>query len=178
MSHSAPDKTEIKLAQLPHQLFLFNTIGNHVLLTVITISVAMSSPLWTLLIPVISLSIMGFTLIRGTALKNHASGLVRCHWQIVMRRTLLFLITYGVLAGAATMGWLLYAYGGVMKELAFALVGGLGLLPMMVMVLALTVIESETLTHAGKGWIPDWAIRKYGTEAEKQALEAELNAAA
>lgn len=177
MSSSAVHKQETRLAQLPHQLFLFNTIGNHVLLTVITISIAMSSPLWTLLIPFISICIIGFTLVRGMSLKNHPSMLIRCHWQIVMRRTRIFLISYATLAVAASLGWLLFTYGGAMKELVFALVGGLGLMPVMVMVLALTVIESESLTHAAQNYVPDWALRKYGTDEEKRALEEDLAAA-
>ncbi|MFC1747303.1 hypothetical protein ACFL2V_00700 [Pseudomonadota bacterium] len=180
MSDAAPTKDELKLAQLPHQLFLFNSIGNHVLLTVITVSVAMSNPLLTLLIPIVSAIIVAFTLIRGGGLKNHASLLVRCHWGIAMRRTRMLLIGYAAIGTAATIAWLLYTQVGIMKELAFALAGGLGILPFMVMVLGLTIIESETLNHAGDGFSPDWARRRFGTEAEVKVLEEELaaNAAA
>ena len=171
MSNDDVDKTLIRLAQLPHQLFLFNSIGNHVLLMVITISVAISNPLLTLLIPAISALIIGYTLIRGASLKNHESLLVRSHWGIVMRRTRIFLIGYAALATAGTTAWLLYTYAGAMKELMLALVGGLGLLPMMVLILALTIIESETLNHAGSGYVPDWARRRFGTEEEKKVLE-------
>lgn len=170
------DAAELRLAQLPHQLFLFNSIGNHVLLTVITISVAMSNPLLTLLIPITSFSIIAYTLIRGSKLVQHDSLLVRAHWSIVLRRTKIFLIGYASLATASTLAWLLYSYAGAMKELMFALVGGLGLLPMMVLVLALTIIESETLTHAGQGFVPDWARRRFGSDAEVKALEQELAA--
>ncbi len=165
---------EIRLAQLPHQLFLFNSIGNHVLLTVITISVAVSNPLLTLIIPIISALIISYTLIKGKAMAKQESLLVRAHWGIVVRRTKIFLIGYALLATAATLAWLLYTYGGAMKELMFALVGGLGLLPMMVLILALTIIESETLNHAHKGFVPDWAVRRFGTDAENKALEEGL----
>ena len=180
MSDITYSKDELNLASLPHQLFLSNSIGNHVLLTVITVSIAMTYPLLTLLIPTVSAAIIIFTLVRGSKLKNHQSLLVRCHWQIAMRRTRIFLIGYAVLATAAGLAWLLFAYGGAMKELVFALVGGLGLLPFMVMVLALTIMESESLNHAGEGFIPDWARRRFGTEEEVKVLEEELaaNAAA
>ena len=168
------DPAELRLAQLPHQLFLFNSIGNHVLMTVITISIAMSNPLLTLLIPAISFSIIAYTLIRGSRLIRHPSLLVRAHWVIVMRRTKIFLIGYATLAIASSLAWLFYTYADAMKELMFALVGGLGLLPMMVLVLALTIIESETLNHAGQGFVPDWARRRFGSEAEIEALEREL----
>lgn len=175
MSSDTPySHQEIHLAQLPHQLFLFNSVGNHVLLSVITISVAMSNPLLTLLIPIISVLIIAYTFIRGRVMAKHESLLVRSHWGIVMRRTRIFLIGYALLATAATLGWLLYSYGGAMKELMFALVGGLGMLPMMVLILALTILESETLGYAHRGFVPDGAIRRFGTEAEKKALEEGL----
>lgn len=171
MSDTLPNKQELRLAQLPHHLFLFNTIGNHVLLTVITISVAISNPLLTLLIPAFSIAIIGYTLAKGPAMLKHPSMLVRCHWAIVMRRTRIFLIGYAILAGAATLGWVLHTYVGVMKELLFALVGGLGLLPFMVMILALTIMESEALHHAGQGSVPDWARKRFGSAEKKRALE-------
>ncbi len=176
MSETSPSKQAIRQAQLPHHLFLFNTIGNHVLLTVITISVAMSNPLLTLLIPAISVAIIGYTLVKGAAMSKHESMLVRFHWAIVVRRTRILLIGYTLLAFAATLGWILHTYVGVMKELLFALVGGLGLLPFMVLILALTIMESETLHNAGDGFVPDWARRRFGTQAEKRALEQELAA--
>lgn len=176
MSDTSFNKQEIRQAQLPHHLFLFNTIGNHVLLTVITISVAISNPLLTLLIPAISAVIIGYTFAKGRSMKKHESPLVRCHWSMVVRRTRIFLIGYIVLAGAATLGWVLHTYVGVMKELLFALVGGLGLLPFMVLILALTIMESEALHHAGQGHVPDWARKRFGTAEEKKALEQEAAA--
>jgi len=172
MSDQMYTHEEMKLAQLPHQLFVFNTIGNHVLLTVMTISVAMSSPLWTLIIPSLSLLIISYTFLRGRTLIQHESTLVRCHWGIVMRRTKIFLIGYIALAIAATLGVLLHTYTGVMKELLFALVGGLGLLPFMVLILTLTILESDTLNHANKGFVADSLIKRWGSDAEKAALAA------
>ncbi len=176
MSEATYSKEEIKLSQLPHQLFLFNSIGNHVLLTVITISVAISNPLLTLLIPTVTISTLGYLFFRGSALKNHDSLLVRCHWGIAVRRTRILCIGYGVVFVAATISWLAFTYGGMMKELAFALVGGLGLLPFMATVLALTIMESEALNHAGDGFNPDSAVRRFGTEDEIRLLEAQLAA--
>ena len=89
-----------------------------------------------------------------------------------MRRTRIFLIGYIALGTASTLAWLLYNYAGAMTELMFALVGGLGLLPMMVLIIALALIKSETLTHAGQGFVPDWAKRRFGNESEKRELES------
>jgi len=167
-SNIPANQKELRLAQLPHQLFLFNSIGNHVLLTVITISVAISNPWLTLLIPFISISIIAFTFIRGKTFVRHSSFLVRAHWGIVLRRTRILLIGYIILISASILAWVLYSYAGAMKELMFALVGGLGLLPMMVLILALTIIESESLNNAGNGFVPEWARMRFESEEERK----------
>jgi len=161
------DQKELRLAQLPHQLFLFNSIGNHVLLTVITISVAISNPWLTLLIPFVSILIIAFTFTRGKTFTRHSSFLVRAHWGIVLRRTRILLVGYIILISASILAWALYSYAGAIKELMFALVGGLGLLPMMVLILALTIIESESLYHASKNIVPEWAKMRFESKEER-----------
>ncbi len=153
MSEHNYSKKELKTAQLPHQLFLFNMIGNHVLLSIITAS--NSSHLWvTAIVPIISVLVISYTFLRSrTELKSECL-LIRTHWQIVIKRTKIFLLAYVMLFIGGMTAWLLYSYAGVMKELAFAVVGGLGILPTMVTVLVLTVMESETLGHALHGRIP------------------------
>lgn len=153
MSESVHSKKELKAAQLPHQLFLFNLVGNHILLTVITAS--NSSHLWVIaIVPIISILIISYTLIRGKSAVNSDCLLIKSHWTIVVKRTKIFLITYVMLFIGGMIAWLLYSYAGVMKELAFAIVIGLGILPTMVTVLVLTVMESETIGQAMKGVIP------------------------
>ena len=153
MSEQTYSKKELKAAQLPHQLFLFNMVGNHILLSIITAS--NSSFLWvTAIVPVISILVISYTLIRGRSEVNSDCLLISSHWQVVVKRTKIFLIAYVALFIGSVIAWLLYSYAGVMKELAFAVVGGLGILPVMVTVLVLTVMESETLGHALHGRLP------------------------
>ncbi len=165
MSEHIYTKKELKAAQLPHQLFLFNMVGNHILLSIITAS--NSSHLWvTAIVPVIAILIFSYTLIRGKFEVNAECLLIRSHWQIVVKRTKIFLIAYIALFIGGMLAWLLYSYAGIMKELAFAVVGGLGILPVMVTVLVLTVMESETLGHAMHGRVP-------GSHKEKDNLPEE-----
>jgi hypothetical protein len=154
-------KKELKEGQFPHQLFLFNMVGNHVLLALIAVS--NSSHLEVTVIPVfISLMILAYTLIRAPARLRSESLFVRSHWQIALKRTKIFLIVYAVLFTAGMAAWLSYSYGGVMKEQAMALVGGLGILPTMVMVLVLTILETETLHHAMNARIPKTLAERLG----------------
>lgn len=148
---------ELKAGQLPHQLFLFNLVGNHILLLIIAASNS-SVPQVALIVPAISALIISYTLIKGRAQLKSDSEFIRCHWYVVLRRTRVFLIAYGLLAAAALLAWLLHSAMPI-KEMAYAIVGGLGILPTMVLVLVLTVMESETLHHALRGEIPE-SLRK------------------
>ncbi|HBX60350.1 MAG TPA: hypothetical protein DEG65_09665, partial [Methylophaga sp.] len=72
-----------------------------------------------------------------------------------------FAIVLSVVVTVAILGWLSYTYLGLMKEAAFALVGGLSFLPTLVSVLILIVIEMESLHHARVGTLPEWAKRRF-----------------
>lgn len=145
---------DLKTGQFPHQLFLFNMVGNHILLTVITASNS-TMPQLALLIPILSIILISITLLKGRTLVNSECMFVRCHWTLVVKRTKIFLIGYVALAVAGGLGAMMYFYAGMMKEMAMAMVGGLGILPVMALVLILTVMESETLNHALHGVTPD-----------------------
>ena len=163
---STYSKEELKLGQLPHQLFLFNMVGNHILLSIIALSNS-SVPWLALGVPVIGCIIIAFTLIRGRSLQNHESDFIRANWRMVIKRTKLFMIAYGLLGVAVTIAWLVHDSMAI-KEMAYAIVAGLGILPTMVMVLILTVIESESLNHALKGELTDKIREKFLTEPEAE----------
>ncbi len=161
-------KKEQKLGQLPHQLFLFNMVGNHILLTVIALSNS-TVPWLAFGVPIIGITIIVFTLLMGLSLKNHESDFVRCNWRMVIKRTKIFMIAYGLLAITGTIAYLIHESMAI-KELAFAIIGGLGILPTMVLVLILTVIESESLNHAMKGELTDKDREKFSGD-ERADLE-------
>jgi len=150
---------ELKAGQLPHQLFLFNMVGNHILLTIIALSNS-SIPQIALGVPIISLLIIGYTVIRARQMSHHDCDFVRCNWRVVAKRTKIFMLAYVLLAAAGLLAWMLNSVMPI-KEMAYAIVAGLGILPTMAMVLVLTVVESETLHHALNGTIPDGLRAKF-----------------
>ncbi|OGT20800.1 MAG: hypothetical protein A2V90_09275 [Gammaproteobacteria bacterium RBG_16_57_12] len=145
---------EMKAARLPHELFLFNMVGNHILLNVIVLSNINVKPMLGLIVPVISLLIISFLLLKGPAHLRSDSLFVRYHWHLVIKRTRIFLIGYVLLAIAFLLAWFMYAYVGAMKELVIAVLAGLGLLPVMALVIVLTVMDSESLSQAIHGREP------------------------
>ncbi len=169
MSESKYSEQEIKEAQWPHQLFLFNMVGNHILLSIIALSNS-TVPWLALGVPVISLFIVGYTFIRGMSQVNHESEFIRCHWRMVVKRTKIFMIAYALLGVAATVAWLVHNSIAI-KEMAYAIVGGLGILPTMVLVLILTVVESESLNKAAKGYIDESDREKF--LGESPAVQAD-----
>ena len=64
----SPD--EIRKANVPHEIFLTNLIGNHILMTVGAGGVAGSFPWVMAVIPVMSFSLLGYTLWRARALPD------------------------------------------------------------------------------------------------------------
>ena len=162
---------EMKTGQFPHQIFLFNMIGNHVLIALIALS--NSSYLEVTVIPIlISLAILLYTVIKAPFYIRSESLFIRTHWSVALKRTKIFLITYALLFSAGLAAWLSYNYAGVMKEQAMAMAGGLGILPTMVVVLVLTILETETLHQALNGEIPKSFLDRLAESGEKES-EAE-----
>jgi len=152
---------EIKQANVPHELFLTNLIGNHILMTVAAGGVAGSFPWVMAMIPAISFSILGYTLWRARKALRKDPWYPMCHWQVCARRSKIFIFMLSLLLVIMALGWAAYTYLGMMKEAVMALIGGVGILPVMVTVLVLIIIESETLYHANQAKLPNWVVERF-----------------
>jgi hypothetical protein len=152
---------EIKKANVPHELFLTNLIGNHILMAVAAGGVAGSFPWVMAMIPAISFSILGYTLWRARRSLRQDPWYPMCHWQVCARRSKIFIVMLTMLLTIMALGWVGYTYLGMMEEAVMALIGGLGILPVMVTVLVLVLIESEALYHANQAKLPDWVVQRF-----------------
>lgn len=152
---------EKKSAKLPHDLFLINLIGNHILTFVATLGLA-TSWAWPLLsVPIISFCILGYIIYRGNQSKKNVPWFVMCHWQIALKRSYFFLKMLFTLGSIAALGLLAYNQLDIMKEAVYAFVGGVCLLPTMVTTLVLIIMESDALHQASEGYLPDNMIELY-----------------
>lgn len=154
-------KEEIKKANVPHEIFLTNLIGNHILLAVALGGLAGSFPWIMALVPAISFSLLGYTLWRARRAVGRAPWYPMCHWQVCARRSRIFIMMLLLLLGAMALGWAGHVYGGMMKEAAIALVAGVGILPIMVTTLILIIIESDALYHANQAKLPAWVVERF-----------------
>jgi hypothetical protein len=152
---------EIKKANVPHEIFLTNLIGNHILMAVAAGGIAGSFPWVMAVIPAISFSILGFTLWRAWRSVGRDPWYVMCHWQVCARRSRIFIGMLSLLMVAMLLGWAGHVYGGMMKEAAIALVAGVGILPVMVTVLVLIIVESDALYNANQAKLPGWVVERF-----------------
>ena len=164
-------KEEIKKANVPHEIFLTNLIGNHILVTAGVGGMAGTFPWIMSVIPIISFSLLGYTMWRARRAVGRDPWYVMCHWQICARRSAILILMLSLLLVIVTLGWVAYTYAGVMKEAVWALIGGVGILPIMVTVLVLIIMESEALYHANQAKLPKWVIERFPNPDAKVIVE-------
>ncbi len=152
---------EKKKAKLPHDLFLVNLIGNHILTFVATLGLATSWAWPMLVVPIVSFSILGTIIYKGKQSHKNKPWFVMCHWQIALNRSYFFIKMLLVMLMIASIGLYGYSNLGWMKEAVYALIGGVCLLPTMVTTLVLIIMESDALHQAAEGKLPDKIISLY-----------------
>ncbi len=157
--HVSP--AEIKQANIPHEIFLTNLIANHILLTVGLGGLAGSFPWVMALPPLISLSLLSYTLWRARSSLRRDTWYPMCHWQVCARRSRFFIGMLLLLLLVAILGWMGYSQLGWRKEAVWAIVVGMGILPVMVTVLVLILFESEALYHANQAKLPGWVVERH-----------------
>jgi len=146
---------ERKRAKWPHEIFLINLIFNHIFVFCATVAVFGTFPLLTALVPVISFTIIGYILVKARQVAaSGESWFVKAHWQIGARRNHIFMLLLTVTCIISGGGLWLSKMLGWAKIPTIALIGGLGLLPFMVVLLVLVVLGNESLYMAGDGKLP------------------------
>jgi peptidoglycan biosynthesis protein MviN/MurJ (putative lipid II flippase) len=145
---------EVKRAKIPHEIFLVNLVGNHILWFIAALGVAGSYWQPLALVPVFSFASLMYILWRTRRSRTRDPWFVMCHWDICARRSRVFIVMLGLMGLAAALGWVGYSYLGMMKVAVYALVGGVGILPVMVTVLILIIMESDALHQAAQKRLP------------------------
>lgn len=167
-------KEEIRKANIPHEIFLTNLIGNHILMAIAAGGIAGTFPWVMAVIPFISFSLLGYTLWRARKSLKTDPWYVMCHWQVCARRSRIFIGMLLLVITAVALGWVAYTYGGMMKEAVWALVGGTAILPIMVTVLILVIVESDALYHANQAKLPNWVVERYPNPDAKPLPDEDL----
>ena len=148
-------------AKIPHEIFLTNLIGNHILWFIAALGLAKTYWQPLALVPVVSISLLLYTLWRARQSRKRDRWYVMCHWQVAAKRSRVFIYMLLIALGISFLGWLGYAYGGMMKEAVFAIIGGMGVLPVMVTVLVLIIMESDILHQATLHKLPENVVKQH-----------------
>ena len=153
-SYSA-SREEIRRAKWPHEIFLINLVFNHILVFASTFGVFSTFPLMVLVVPVTSCVITGYLLVKARRIAaGNETLFVKAHWVVADRRNKHFiwlLIIAGVVLGG---GYWLSAMMGWPKVVTIALLGGVGLLPVMVSLLVLIVLGNDSMYQARHSKLP------------------------
>jgi len=152
---------ESKKAKVPHEIFLTNLVGNHILWFIASLGLARSYWQPLALVPVVSVLLLGYTLWRARRSKTIDSWFVMCHWQICASRSRAFILTLSIFGFIAILGWVGFTYFGMKEVAVIAMIGGVGVLPVMVTVLVLILMESDALHQAAQHKLPDRMIERY-----------------
>jgi hypothetical protein len=165
-------------AKIPHDIFLTNLIGNHILWFVAALGLVRSYWQPLALVPILSLSILFYTLWRSKQSKTRDEWYVYAHWKIAAERSRIFIYMLLAVLGVCLLGWLGYSYMGMKKVAVMALTGGVGLLPIMVTVLVLILMESDALHQAAQGKLSKRMVEKYPYPEDVVVLEDDREEAA
>ena len=152
---------ESRRAKIPHEIFLTNLIGNHILWFIAALGLAKTYWQPLALVPLFSVTLLVYTLWRARQSRRRDSWFVMCHWQLCAGRSRVFILMLTLAVTIATLGWIAHLKLSLMKEAVYAFVGGLGILPIMVTVLVLILIESDALHQAALHKLPDRMTEKY-----------------
>ncbi|ADE10662.1 hypothetical protein [Sideroxydans lithotrophicus] len=153
--HFSVSPEETVRAKWPHEIFLINLVFNHILVFASTFGVFSTFPMMVLIVPVTSLVITGYIMIKARQIANgNETWFVKSHWVIAAKRNkhfLRLLVVACALIGSGlwiskTMGW--------SKIATLALLGGAGMLPFMISLLVLIVLGNDSMYQARHGKLP------------------------
>ncbi len=149
---------EKKQARHPHEIFLINLITNHILIFIALLGLARTYPLLMLVTPSISICLLLYILFRARRSLTQDPWFVKCHWQIGVRHSRLFIAMLAVM-GLIILAVLLVS-GGELKPQHYAF-AGVGALPTMLTTLALIIMESDAMHQARLGKLPDSIVQRF-----------------
>ncbi len=164
-------------AKIPHDIFLTNLIGNHILWFVAALGLVRSYWQPLALVPIVSLSLLVYTLWRAKRSRREDHWYVMVHWQIAAQRSRFFIYMLLAVLGVSFLGWIGYTYLGMMKVAVMAMIGGIGLLPIMVTVLILILMESDALHQASLHKLSERVVAKFPPPQDVVVLEEDAEKA-
>ncbi len=159
MNQPAVTESEIRQAQVPHNLFVSGLFLFDLLMTpaVIVLKLGMAG----LLIPLAcSGALIGYLYWRS---KKTTSWFVDVHWKLAFARGKLLMLGYAITAALIFVAWLvsLGARDPNMERILWTALTRIALMPTVILVMITAVLEFSSYAQAGKREVPDKLAAKY-----------------
>jgi uncharacterized membrane protein YedE/YeeE len=176
------DDATRRKAKSPHELAMINLLLINLLMLIALLagsflqegSKLADYKLIGVLIPFfISLGVITYSFVK--ARKTAASGpwFVAAHWKVAAGRYKILLIAYAVGAALIGLGWML-SQGQTdprMEALMFIALQRVAIAPILISLMALIMLESGSLSQAGRGEVPDSLIKRFPPPADLESAE-------
>lgn len=155
-------------AKLPHNLFMLNLAVFHLLMT--PAAIALDVGRLGLLLPLsLSLLTMAYSYIYCQRMDRNRYMFEYLHWRLALKRYKYLLIAYTVTAGLLLLGGLL-ALGTAdanMRDIMQTVFVRIAIMPVLLAVMVDFYLESNAISLASQGEVPDALIEQY--ERERQS---------
>jgi hypothetical protein len=158
MEHQVTE-AEVSRAKSLHSILLFDFIVIHVFIFVLALSLVNNSLIPIILMPLLSITLLSRVILKArSAITQESSVFVLCHNLLAAKRAKLFLLLFLVTGTLTTILVVAGAQFGMSKVTSYALAGGVGQLPFMVVLLVLVVLEFDAEHQCKTGKIPASAL--------------------
>ena len=127
------------------------------------------------MVPVVSLIIVFYSMWRAKRALTDDPWFVMCHWQLCVKRSRILLAVMFLLLVVVLLGWVAYAYLGMMDIAVKAIIGGIGILPVMVTVLVLIMMEIDASHQASQGKISAAIVESFPSPDLAPVSEGQLD---
>ena len=177
------DEIARRRAKSPHEMAMVNLLMINLLMLIVLLAGSFLQPGSTLadyklagvLVPLaVSLAVVAFTFVRSAKPATGDAWFVAAHWRLAAGRYKILLIAYAVGAGLIGLGWLL-SQGQKdpgMQELMFIALQRVAIAPVLIALMALIMLESGSLSQAGRGEVPNGLIERFPPPADLPGSES------
>lgn len=161
---SATDESVRRRAKTPHELFMLNLFGFHLLATPVLLFSGLG--LGGLIVPpLLSGIVIAYLYWRGNKAEQSEPWFVMVHWKAAVDRSRLLLLAYGASALLLAGAWLLSLGAGKSQDLMFTVLTRIAVMPTVVMVFVCAVLESGAIQQAGRGEVAERVAARYPPRA-------------
>ncbi len=152
-------ETEIKRAQVPHNLFITGLFLFDLMMTpaVIVLNIGMAG----ILIPLLcSGALIAYIYLRS---RKTTSWFVDAHWRLSFAHGRLLLLGYGISAMLILIAWLvsLNARDASMGHILWTALTRIALVPTLIFVMVTAVLEASAIGQATKREVPDSLVKRF-----------------